>query len=656
MSKRYTVQLDADRFDRLARPTVPQAGVAELVWNALDAEAEVVTVSIARTEFDAVEYVLVSDDGHGMTNEEVVRDFRRLGGSWKKVGTQARRLSKNGLRSLHGCEGEGRFRAFALGRTAEWTTVAKNDDGQLERTVVTGSLDSSEFVISDPEPLATGSPNTVVRLTEPREFVGRLLGAHALPWLIARFAVYLIRYPNVAVIFDGARLDPASILDRQTEIDLDLGLTAEHGPATLRILEWKPEAATIKPSLLLCDDNGVGLHEIENITTAGGIRFTAYVTWAGFSALANDLLLADSGHAVLGPVVEAARQAVGRHLDSRLSEQHQETLDRWKVQRVYPYTAPTTSRVEEQERRFFDAVALAAAPRVATEPRAAKLTLGLIKEALSQPPGALHRVLKEVLDLTPEQVAEFDALLERTTLASVIHTSRLVTNRLDFLRGLEEMLFDADSKRRLLERKQLHRILANGRTWVFGEDFSLAVDDKGLTAVLEAHRHLVGDGTPVTAPVRDTAGHTRIIDLMLSKASFGADRRHHLVVELKRPKVVLTQAELAQITNYAIAVVRDERFHSPNVTWDFWLVGDDIDPVVDELSHKPGQPEGLYTPGRRYNIWVRRWAEVLEENRQRLHFYRDHLDHEPPEDVGLDETLGKYLPNLTEPGQADAPL
>jgi hypothetical protein len=52
MSKRFTVQLDADLFDPLACPTVPQAGVAELVWNALDAEAEVVTVAIARTEFE----------------------------------------------------------------------------------------------------------------------------------------------------------------------------------------------------------------------------------------------------------------------------------------------------------------------------------------------------------------------------------------------------------------------------------------------------------------------------------------------------------------------------------------------------------------------------------------------------------------------------
>ena len=51
---------------------------------------------------------------------------------------------------------------------------------------------------------------------------------------------------------------------------------------------------------------------------------------------------------------------------------------------------------------------------------------------------------------------------------------------------------------------------------------------------------------------------------MLSKASFALDRRQHLVVELKRPKLTLTQKELGQITNYAVTVARDERFQAPD--------------------------------------------------------------------------------------------
>jgi hypothetical protein len=153
----------------------------------------------------------------------------------------------------------------------------------------------------------------------------------------------------------------------------------------------------------------------------------------------------------------------------------------------------------------------------------------------------------------------------------------------------------------------------------------------------------------------DTESRTRIIDLMLSRATHFADRRQHLVVELKRPNLKLTQAELNQITNYAVAVSKDERFKTPDVSWDFWLVGDDIDAVVEELANRKDAPSGLYTEGASYRIWVRRWSEVLEENRQRLHFYREHLMYEPDEEAELRDVLGKYLPVDEDASSEDTP-
>jgi hypothetical protein len=82
-----------------------------------------------------------------------------------------------------------------------------------------------------------------------------------------------------------------------------------------------------------------------------------------------------------------------------------------------------------------------------------------------------------------------------------------------------------------------------------------------------------------------------------------------------------------------------------DVNWEFWLVGDDMDDVVEELVHRRDQPPGLYTEGSNYRIWVRRWAEILEENRQRLHFYRDHLEYHPQDDLGLEKVLSKHLPH-----------
>lgn len=107
-------------------------------------------------------------------------------------------------------------------------------------------------------------------------------------------------------------------------------------------------------------------------------------------------------------------------------------------------------------------------------------------------------------------------LLERVSLEAVVGAFKLVTDRLDFLKGLELLVFDPVSQEQLAERAQLHRILA-AHTWIFGEEFNLTVDDKGLTKVLQAHLHLLGTKTNEVTPVRREDGSVGIVDLMLSR-------------------------------------------------------------------------------------------------------------------------------------------
>jgi integrase len=77
------VQLDPQHLERLTAAT-PLTGVMELIWNALDADAEEVEVTLVRNPLDGIEEIRVKDDGHGMTFEEASATFGKLGGSWKK--------------------------------------------------------------------------------------------------------------------------------------------------------------------------------------------------------------------------------------------------------------------------------------------------------------------------------------------------------------------------------------------------------------------------------------------------------------------------------------------------------------------------------------------------------------------------------------------
>lgn len=80
-----TVHIEAkpDHLLRLAKQKDPVGAVAEMIWNALDAEASVVSVDLEVNELGGVESVRITDDGHGMPNASCANYFGGLGGSWK---------------------------------------------------------------------------------------------------------------------------------------------------------------------------------------------------------------------------------------------------------------------------------------------------------------------------------------------------------------------------------------------------------------------------------------------------------------------------------------------------------------------------------------------------------------------------------------------
>jgi DNA mismatch repair ATPase MutL len=70
-----------DHVARLAHESDPVRAVIELIWNAVDAEASVVAVEMERIASGAITRVRIEDDGHGISSDEVVSTFGRIGGS-----------------------------------------------------------------------------------------------------------------------------------------------------------------------------------------------------------------------------------------------------------------------------------------------------------------------------------------------------------------------------------------------------------------------------------------------------------------------------------------------------------------------------------------------------------------------------------------------
>lgn len=662
MQVKLDVQPDHLEREAAARPLL---GLAELIWNAVDADAKMVVVTYKRNKLGGIDEIIVSDDGHGIEHTDALAFFGRLGGSWKKE----KRVSQKEKRVLHGQEGKGRFKAFALGDAVVWHSTYKQNGGLKAFRIIGKRPNLNRFDVSEPKTTTNRTPGTVVEVAGVRDAVESLDDPQKVADELARrLAIYLRKYPSVTIEIEGNAVDPRRVEAHATDYRLS-GVTLESGePVQVRlaIIEW---TVPTERALYLCDASGFAKNEMPPGIKAPGWNFTAY--------LASDLIpeLEERGafalgelHPDLSKLLDAAKKKMKEHFRQRSAEVAASVVEGWKKDGVYPYGGDPKDVIEQAERQVFDVVALQLSEALSdfeeSDTKSKKFSMRLLRQAIEQSPEEVQTIFSEVLGLPAEKQADLCELLKRTSLSAVISAAKLVAGRLDFLRGLELLLFNPLSNEQLKERTQLHKILED-HTWLWGEEFALSVSDQSLNDVLTAHLNLLGKRSDDDSTVVRENGSRGVVDLMLSRLipQARADEREHLIVELKRPSVSIDRDVISQGQSYADAVADDARFRDTNTKWTFWVISNEMTPAGRKQATQGNRPRGLCYESEtgHVKVWAKTWGEIIQANKARLQAYQEKLQYKVDDQSAL-ETLrklhSKYLPPVfAEPkpdGEAEA--
>lgn len=642
------IQAQPDHISSLAKVN-PISALLEMIWNALDADAHLITISVLRDAMGGTTGLLIQDDGEGLQHEKAQEAFGFLGGSWKKY---AHRTNKES-RILHGREGKGRFKALALGSKACWDITYRLDGDLFRYEIRMADSDISHCQIAPPERAKASGTGTTVKISDLSAQERYLVDEAKLTQTLGEhLALYLRQYPNVVIRYEAQEIKPSQFEKAfntytLTNVPVEPGKNVS---AELEIVEW-----TIRRErrLYLCRHDGFTVYEVEmGVRPGSEFYFTAYIRSAYVEELEEQHRLElgelDSG---LNMLLAEARKVIKKHFREKKALAATELVSAWKREGIYPYTDEPKDEIETAKRQVFDICAFNVNEYVADfgqiETASKKLTFLMLREALEDNPSALRRILAEVLSLPLEKQEELAEILEETSLAGIIEASKLVTDRLTFLKGLEELLFDSESKKQLKERSQLHKILEK-ESWIFGEEYHLTASDEGLTTVLKKHIKKLRPGEAIEEVARDD-GSAGTIDLLLAREvpQPGKEKRDFLVVELKRPSQKIDLEVKNQIESYALAVVRDERFDKNNTSWTFLAVSNDISPDALETIDQVDKPFGFFLKKDHYRVGLITWAQVLQKCRTRMELFRDKLGYNATRDAGLDllrEKYAKYLP------------
>ncbi|MGR5118477.1 ATP-binding protein [Vibrio astriarenae] len=646
MSKQIEVEVQGDHLDKVSKANALTA-ISELVWNAVDADATVVEITIDEGEL-GIDAIHVKDNGHGIDFKKADSYFRGLGGSWKG----SKDTSPNG-RFLHGKEGQGRFKAFSVGRVVEWNTRYKAEDDSVIGYKIKGLADNKKFFdLGDQVTTGVSATGTTVSIFEPLKEFSSLAQAKIVEHLTSTFAIYLSMYKVVSLSINGEKIDPDSLVTNSELIELPkVAYEGNEYGYELQIIEWKNLK---KKQVQLCNQAGFPLLPLDKKIRGGAeFSYTAYLKSEHITELNRQGRLGLGGlePSLKAPIEEATRR-IKDYLMRRKIESSSHLIEKWKGEDVYPYKGLVSGHVEQAEKQMFDILALNINELMPEFDRASiqlkKLQFELLKQIVASQPTDLHSILIEVLNLSEDKQQEFAELLKDASLSAIISATKVVTDRLKFLAGLEEIVFNPELKSVLKERSQLHKILEEN-TWVFGEQFSLSVSDKSLTQVLK--KHLESNDIDLTpdAPVKRLDGSIGIVDLMLTRniARNHPTQREHLVVELKAPKVPIGQKEINQIESYAFAVEKDQRFTSLDTQWHFWLISNELTDYARMRLEDDRYENGILSSTKNRTIWIKTWGELINECKHRMEFIRQQLDMNVDSSDGL-EFLRKHYGDYTK--------
>jgi hypothetical protein len=85
--------------------------------------------------------------------------------------------------------------------------------------------------------------------------------------------------------------------------------------------------------------------------------------------------------------------------------------------------------------------------------------------------------------------------------------------------------------------------------------------------------------------------------------------------------------------------MKDERFRNVDTTWVFWAISDDLG---DYAIQRMTDSSGLIHSKENVSIFVKTWAQVIDENRARLQFFQERLEFQADRESSLKHLQERY--------------
>lgn len=611
--------------------------LAELVWNGYDAGASQVEILFDTNEIEHVNQLTVKDNGRGIDYRNLPLTFGTLLDSVKKISYQRSSY-------VHGQKGKGRFSFTTFARRATWYTIVNPEGKTYSYSLSIASNNKDEFESSELKEVALETPTgTEVVLTN-------LFGVTAssfqstefMEFLCQEFGwfLFLNRKNQFSLLINGEELNYSNII---AEYDVKAVILDDEDTSysfDLTFIRWKTrigdryyyyflnqkkrEAAKLLTSF---NNNAIDFHH------------SIYIESDFFNDFSYDK--DDPGSRLIGKnQSHQVYRELLRELNAYLSKKeqvfiHREAADRllreFQVLGILPAFAG--NRLEQEKTQQLENLIkeiYAIQPKIFKSLRKEQQKLfvqllGIVMESGDRT--QLVDIIAGVSEMDEETRHSLRAMLEKDDLFQANQSVKLIEDRNTAITMLQhfsdsDILFEA-------EKEEIRKIMA-GHTWLLGDHFQMTSPNTSSEAFLRESLTIL-DGTKKARSKKEPEipHYQSRPDVFVcrkrllpspGKGPYGIEE--NILIDLKRPRYTLGQADLRQAAAYLRYVIKDPQHNGEKQTWKFFLIAESADPYIKEqyASYLSKGKPYLIQSLRNFEVYALCWKDVFN-NYAQAHSY-----------------------------------
>lgn len=664
--KSINVEITNEALQKHASCDVYDA-LGQVIFNAIDSSAKKVEVFLEYEEkglnqgdlsAPEISCIRVKDNGSGIPFNSVTDFFSQYNKSWKKD-----QIRPDG-RPYQGKQGIGRFKYFSLGHDIQWNTCYQKQSGDLYKYSILGDFSNPKnFPMQEEEKITNTNVGTEVILRKITSNAKQKLRAKNLSFRIAELVgLYIKSNPQFQLFINGKVLNPDEFVDEEKKGNIVVKLDEIEYIFNYTFIVWKPEYSFTQHKHAFLFDESFNYKGIfaSGVNAADTMPYHTVFLASKFFDDYDDYSSNFKTHS--STIKRAYREKLLHFLYEMRKKRSKERFKIFSETDYYPFADSPRDEIEAAERNLFDLCAfsiLEHEQKVLDNKKNSLLLLFKLLRKFITNDATISDNLCEVLNLSPDDAANFKNICQSTSLPALIQHYNEALRRETFLNVLDSLVHKDFYKNKLKERTQLHKIIAQ-ETWVFGDkfDYTLSNSDQGLANVLKKNLKIqelsLSEIEEIENSIEKDAKKAdsylkKIPDLYMWKTipNIQEKRNLNLIVELKAPNVPIGVGLQKQAMDIYRGISKTSGVEiSEKNKWEYWLVSSDITEAMESLYQGDPAEQILYDyQNGNYRICCRTWNRIIREARFKLTEQRRGLKIQIQEEQ-KNNLLSKYLEEI----------